>query len=72
MKQRIPAVMTQRLLSLESFWLGGGRPDIKMRVNTKEFMAAFSPLVCDITRDDEAGKAAANSKFAAKEDGELS
>lgn len=53
MKVRLPVVMTHRLRSLDYFWLGGGRPDIKMRVSTREFLAAFKPSVWDITKEGE-------------------
>lgn len=49
MVSKIPIVLTHEALKLEYMWLGGGHVDLKMRVNVKDFVDHFKPLIIDFT-----------------------
>jgi len=70
MRTRLPVAMSDRLCALSHFWLGGGRPDLKMRVATKEFIEAFRPHVADLVKDatDEPSRAESSFEGATTED----
>eukprot|EP00756_Hemistasia_phaeocysticola_P000391 Hpha_TRINITY_DN10271_c0_g1::TRINITY_DN10271_c0_g1_i1::g.34925::m.34925 len=44
----IPVVLSTGAAALPIMWLGGGHVDVKMRVDTRQFQAALSPLVLDV------------------------
>jgi hypothetical protein len=35
------------------FWLGGGEVDLKLAVDTKQFIKSMNPIIADITVDKE-------------------
>ena len=47
----LPVYLSHHIVHLEprTFWLGGGEPDLKLRLDTAEYLAAFGPTVVDIT-----------------------
>ena len=59
MSEKLPVVISDKLPALECgyFWLGGGHVDLKMRVNSKEFLESFKAVVAPITNPDEGEKA---------------
>ena len=45
----LPIVLSHRIAALPAFWMGGGEVDLKLAVSTREFVAAYSPIVADVT-----------------------
>lgn len=54
----MPLIVSNRIEKLrpQFFWMGGGHPDVKMRLSLEEFKIGYSDkvLVEDITYEDEA------------------
>lgn len=53
MKVKVPIILSHKIAQLEprSFFLGGGEVDLKLELNTDEFIKIFNPYVTDITMD---------------------
>lgn len=48
----VPIVLSDEIARLDPpcFWMGGGEVDLKLAVDTAQFVAAYQPMVLDITR----------------------
>ncbi|MES1908346.1 MAG: hypothetical protein MHM6MM_001300 [Cercozoa sp. M6MM] len=53
-RTKLPVILSHQVKDLPYFWLGGGQVDLKLCVDTTEFLAAFEPFVADVTYDIEA------------------
>lgn len=49
--KKIPIILSDRLLELGHFWMGGGEVDVKVAINTSEFRNIFRPYVAKIVYD---------------------
>eukprot|EP01084_Bolivina_argentea_P078128 141750_1 len=49
--KKIPIILSDRLLELGHFWMGGGEYDVKLAVDTKQFIKIYEPYVADIVYD---------------------
>lgn len=49
--QSIPIIVSSRMMELDHFWMGGGEHDVKLAVDTKQFVQATKAYVADIVYD---------------------
>merc|ERR1712130_366385 len=48
---KIPIILSSRLMELDHFWMGGGEHDVKLAVDTKEFIEKYNVYVADVVYD---------------------
>lgn len=48
--KKIPIVMSDRILELDHFWMGGGEFDVKLAVDTNEFRNIYRPYIANIVK----------------------
>lgn len=53
LKERLPMVISDRIVRLDPdfFFLGAGEVDLKVGVRAKDFLQIYKPFVCDLTYD---------------------
>jgi prolyl-tRNA editing enzyme YbaK/EbsC (Cys-tRNA(Pro) deacylase) len=53
LKTPMPVVLDREITQLQPgmFWMGGGKVDLKWRVDLAEFISVFEPIICDVTPD---------------------
>eukprot|EP00769_Ergobibamus_cyprinoides_P004536 gnl/Ergobibamus_cyprinoides/727.p3 GENE.gnl/Ergobibamus_cyprinoides/727~~gnl/Ergobibamus_cyprinoides/727.p3 ORF type:complete len:213 (+),score=69.59 gnl/Ergobibamus_cyprinoides/727:820-1458(+) len=50
---RIPILVAKPIAEMDHVWIGGGHPDVKLRINVKEFLAAYADrvIIADLCPD---------------------
>ena len=49
MKENVRMVLTENVVKLKFFWMGGGHVHLKLGMATSEFCEAFNPVIADIS-----------------------
>jgi prolyl-tRNA editing enzyme YbaK/EbsC (Cys-tRNA(Pro) deacylase) len=54
----IPIVLSHEIAALKPplFWMGGGEVDLKLAVDTAQFLSAYQPMIADITHSGGGGE----------------
>eukprot|EP00850_Spirogloea_muscicola_P005416 SM000024S07878 [mRNA] locus=s24:1025102:1026357:- [translate_table: standard] len=49
MRTRIPVILSEAIIKLEPpfFWMGGGEVDLKLGMQTEDFISSVQPLIAD-------------------------